>query len=320
MRWTALIGLLVAVYLVLQLGPREEVDLTISFSAADLGEDLDAYLLRQEARVPGIRPNLQKSIHWAGARGARTEYAVVYLHGFSASKEELRPVPDMVAAELGANLYFTRFTGHGRDEAAMAQATVNDWLNDAAEAVAIGRRLGEKVVVISTSTGGTIFTILAMDPEQMRNVAGAVMVSPNFGLMAGGARLLTLPLARHFVPLVIGKERRWQAQNPLQEAMWTTSYPSVALLPMAAAVSFARDLPVGIITVPAQFIYAQGDQVVSAEATAEMAARWGARADVEVMPEDRLGDASRHVLGGNIVSPETTDDLARMILDWVGTL
>ena len=75
--------------------------------------DLDSYLRDREAVVGGITPGTEKRILWAGAAGARTDWAVVYLHGFSATSEEIRPVPDRVAAGLGANLYFTRLAGYG---------------------------------------------------------------------------------------------------------------------------------------------------------------------------------------------------------------
>ena len=142
------------------LAPREPVDTTIRFDPATIGSDPDAYLARQEADVPNLRRNAQKEIVWAyPASRAKTPLAIVYVHGFSAAKAEVRPLPDEVAARRsGANLFYTRLTGHGRDGAAMEQAAVNDWLNDLAEAVAIGRRIGDRVVVIGTSTGGTLAT------------------------------------------------------------------------------------------------------------------------------------------------------------------
>ena len=59
----------------------------------------------------------------------------------------MRPLPDKVAAALGANLFYTRLTGHGQDGAAMAEGSVNAWINDYAEAMAIGRAIGGKVEI-----------------------------------------------------------------------------------------------------------------------------------------------------------------------------
>ena len=153
----ALILLLVVVAAGLWLfGPREPVDLTVSFDPSSIGSDPDAYLARQEADIPNLRPQSKKEIVWAyPASRAKTELSIVFLHGFSADKAETRPLADEVAKALHANLFYTRLTGHGRDGAAMEQASVNDWVNDLAEAMAIGRDIGSKVVVIGASTGGT---------------------------------------------------------------------------------------------------------------------------------------------------------------------
>ena len=122
--------------------PRDSVDRSISFDAGTLPDDLDAYLAASEAQVADLTPGSAKRIVWAGAVGAKTQLAIVYVHGFSATAEEIRPVPDNVAKAVGANLYFIRLAGHGRSGEAMATATAGDWVEDMAEAMAIGRQIG----------------------------------------------------------------------------------------------------------------------------------------------------------------------------------
>ena len=101
----------------------------------------------------------------AGAAETKAPLSIVYLHGFSASSEEIRPVPDDVAAALGANLVHTRFKGHGRDGDAMAEGSVPTWMADAVEALAVARRVGKKVMIMSTSTGGTLAALALHRPE-----------------------------------------------------------------------------------------------------------------------------------------------------------
>ena len=138
-------------------GPREPVDLTVRFDPASIGRDPDTYLASEEADIPNLRPQSAKEIVWAyPASRAKTPLAIVYIHGFSADKAETRPLADEVAKALHANLFYTRLSGHGRDGAAMEQVSVNDWVNDLAEATAIGRQLGSRVIVIGSSTGGTL--------------------------------------------------------------------------------------------------------------------------------------------------------------------
>ncbi len=164
------------------LGPRVPVDTTLTFDPAQVPDDVEPWIAAREAAVPGIRDGLAKEIVWADpVAKAKTPLAVVYVHGFSASKGEVRPLADKVAAALGANLFYTRLTGHGQDNAAMATGSVNAWVNDYAEALAIGRKLGERLIVISTSTGGSITTWAATQRGRSDGVAALVMISPNYG-------------------------------------------------------------------------------------------------------------------------------------------
>lgn len=300
-------------------GPREPVDLTVTFDPASIGPDPDAYLARTEADVPNLRPADAKEIVWAyPASRAKTPLAIVYIHGFSASKEEIRPVPDEVARRLGANLFLTRLSGHGRDAAAMAQTSINEWINDLAEAVAIGREIGGRVVILATSTGATLTTLGASRPGLLDGVEGLVLVSPNFGLADPYAIVLDLPFARDFGPWLIGEERGFVPVNADHMAHWTSRYPSVALLPMGALIRAVRRLDVSAIALPALFVHSPADQVVDPAATEAAAARWGGPA--EILRVTQTGDPVNHVVAGRILSPETTEAVAARIADWIAAL
>jgi pimeloyl-ACP methyl ester carboxylesterase len=312
-------GILIVVVLLVVaflLGPRVTVDTVIRFDPAVLGDDPEAYLATAEAAVPGIRDELQKEIIWADpATKAKTPLSFVYIHGFSASKGELRPLPDKVATALGANLYYARLAGHGRDGAAMAEGSVNAWINDYAEAIAIGRAIGDRVVVIATSTGAALATWAATRPDLSDRVAAMIFISPNYGVQAAGAFMLTMPWGKQIAEMVMGKERSFAVENELHGKLWTSRYPSSATLPMAALTELARQAPVEKIPVPTLFIFSDGDKVVRSELTREIAARWGA--PHELVPVERSGDPSNHVIVGDALSPTTTDALANRIVDWV---
>ncbi len=63
--------------------------------------DLDVWVQQSEQQFSDIRPGDGKRIIWAGAKGAQTPLSIVYIHGFSASPAEIRPVPDEVARAFG---------------------------------------------------------------------------------------------------------------------------------------------------------------------------------------------------------------------------
>ncbi|MBO6719676.1 MAG: alpha/beta hydrolase [Rhizobiaceae bacterium] len=312
----AIIAALVVVFL---LGPRPAADMRITFDPASIGDDLDAWVAGQEARYDDIQPGLQKEIVWADpATKSRTPLALVYVHGFSASRGEAAPLTELVAHELGANVFYTRLTGHGRDGAAMTDGSVNRWVNDLAEAIAIGRRIGDEVVIIAMSTGAGLTAWTATQPDLMNDVKGVVLMSPNFRVKAGGAWLLTMPWGAQLAKLVIGPERGFEPRNALQEQRWTYRYPTEALLPMAALVEKARKAKVENAVVPALFMFSDFDTVVDHSVTRQIADRWGAPHELEVVPPDSKADT--HVIAGEAMSPSATEPYAARIAAWIRAL
>jgi alpha-beta hydrolase superfamily lysophospholipase len=296
-------------------GPYEPVTRSGPFTA-DVS-DPDAYFSQVEAAFDDITDGAEKRIVWFGAVGGVTPISVVYLHGFSATSEEVRPLPDQVAQALGANLVYTRLRGHGRTGAAMAEATAGDWINDTAEALAVARQVGGEVLILSTSTGGTLAAIAATEPDLADRLAGIVFISPNFGLSNPLGALLTWPAARYWAGYVVGHERSFPTSNELHATYWTSQYPTVATLPMGALVqnTVARDF--SGVDVPALFLFNEADRVVSATVTREIAQRWGAPATIipQTLPAEGA-DPWGHVLAGDALSPAMTEPMTAVILEW----
>ncbi len=312
----ALAILLIIAVAVFVLGPRPDTDGTITFDPSSLPADLDEYLAASEARVEAITPGAEKEIVWAGLGDeTRTQTAIVYVHGFSATKHEIRPVPDMVARVLGANLFYTRLVGHGSDGEALADARMNDWVQDFAEAIAIGERLGEKVIVIATSTGATLTAWALEKPELMKNVAGVVFVSPNFAVHSASIGLLNMPWAETLLPLAMGQTRQWEPHNE-EHGKWTThSYPSRAVFAMGALLKKAGQVRYEDVGAPALFFYSPDDQVIVPQAVRDVAGRWGG--PIEIVAVEDADDPSSHVITGDILSPSTTDRVAGDIARWI---
>ena len=150
-----------------------------------LPDDLEAWLQQTEQQASnrfGLVPGTEKRITWAGD-DVQTPYSVLYLHGFSATRQETAPLAEIVAARLEANLYETRLTGHGRKRESLTGVRAEDWLQDAVEALTIAARLGERVIVIGTSTGATLAAAMLGHPV-MDSVDTLVMISPNFAFNA----------------------------------------------------------------------------------------------------------------------------------------
>ncbi|MFN4206055.1 MAG: alpha/beta hydrolase [Agrobacterium albertimagni] len=280
-------------------------------------DSLDVLIADRESEAGRIRKGLAKQIVWADpARKTKTPVSVIYVHGFSASSAEVRPLPDRVAQALGANLFLTRLTGHGlADPDALGLATIDDWAADVGEALAIGKRLGDRVVVISTSTGASLVTWALGRPSLTGKIAASVFLSPNYGVQASGSFLLTGPFGGSLARLIIGERTGFDPISPLNAHDWTTNYPVAALIPMAQSVRLAMHTPVEEIRVPALFLQSAEDKVVRPDRTAAIAARWGA--DHALIDPGPTGDANNHVIAGDTYSPATTEPIAKIIVDWL---
>lgn len=315
-RWKGVAALLLAVALVFALGPRARMD--IRLTPIDLPEDLESWLAASEARFTDLRADAGKRIVWTDpARKARTPYAVVYVHGFSATRMETAPLAGSIASRLGANLFETRLAGHGRSDDALGEATLSAWLDDVREAHAIGRRLGERVVMIGTSTGATLVTWFATRPEAS-DLGALVLISPNYGVRQWNASLILWPWGEQIGRWMEGDYHVWQAVNAGQAANWTMRQPIRSLIPLMQSVKLADTLDLSTVKTPTQVFYSPQDRVVDPARIERRFADFGASAK-SLVPVEGVGDPQQHVLAGDILSPGTTAKLAEAVAAFVRT-
>lgn len=151
---------------------------------------LDSSIAVMEA-AHKIKINNEAKIIWADSSKTQTEYAIVYLHGFSASQMEGDPVHQNIAKQFHCNLYLARLAEHGIDTSeALLNLTAENYWESAKLAYAIGKQIGKKVILMSTSTGGTLALQLAANyPE----IAGLILYSPNIEVFNPSAPLLNNP-------------------------------------------------------------------------------------------------------------------------------
>ena len=280
--------------------------------------DLDTWLRDRESAIDeryGIVPGTEKLITWHGQPGVQTEYALVYLHGFSATRAEIAPVPERVAAALNANLYESRLAGHGREAERLESVAAEAWLEDGLEALAIGAAIGRKVILLGTSTGATLALALA-DHELFESVDSLILLSPNLGFDDPAADWLTRPYGPLIARATIGEYREFQPANDDQERYWTTRYPTAALVEMLRLLELAR-ANLDQVSVPrALLIYSSRDIVVSPQKYLDAFERLPA-ASKERHEIIETSDSAYHVLTGDILSPISVTPTVERIVQFV---
>lgn len=224
-----LVGIIIVV-LAYFVGPKVDAP-NLENSAAAVPADLvelETLITNREAAIQNIRPDNEARIIWADTLPSKTPYSIVYLHGWSASQEEGDPIHIETAKKYGCNLYLPRLAGHGlSEEEPMLNLTAEQLLDSAREALEVGKKLGEQVILMGTSTGGTLALYLAAkNPE----IAGLLLYSPNIEIFDPSAKLLSGPWGLQILRAVKGGDyHEFDNVSDLQNQYWTTKYRVEAL-------------------------------------------------------------------------------------------
>lgn len=267
---------------------------------------LESYIQSREA-LHRLKPDNEARIVWADSSRKKTPYAIVYLHGFSASQGEGDPVHRYIAKKYGCNLYLSRLADHGIDTAdAMVNLTADRFWETAQEALAIGRQLGDKVILMGTSTGGTLALQLAYTyPDQ---VAALVLLSPNIAINDPNAWLLNDPWGLQIAHLVTGSDYIVSKEDygPQWRQYWYPKYRSEAAVALEELVetTMKKDnfqkvtQPVGL------FYYYKDethqDSTVKVSAELSMFDQLGTPATMKY--KEAIPEAGTHVLSSGIRS------------------
>ena len=253
-----------------------------------------------------ITPATEKLVVWHGGAPRRADLALVYIHGYTGSRQAAAPVPEQVAGRLAANLFCTRLTGSGLGSDAIGHATLAGWRQDVAEALQVGAVIGRRVVLVGMSTGGALaVSEVAHNPS----VAALVLLAPNFWPRNRGVSLLLTPAGPLLARLLVGRYRDLSGRDEMEDRYWTTRHHSRSLVPMMQAVRDARGAALEAIRCPTLVVYTEQDEVVSVAAIKAAFARLGST-------RKRLLDlpgAERHELAGAIQAPATVPALTAAV-------
>ena len=183
---------------------------------------LEKYIKDREALHQLKSDNEARIVWFNDSLKDKTEYAVVYLHGFGASQKEGDPVHTFFAKKFGCNLYLSRLAEHGVDSSeAMVNLTADKLWNSAKDAFVIGRQLGKQVILLATSTGATLALKLAAEYE---GISGLILLSPNIAINDPLAWIANNHWGLQIAQLVKGKYRTTEDTTALEKQYWYNKY------------------------------------------------------------------------------------------------
>jgi pimeloyl-ACP methyl ester carboxylesterase len=306
-KWLLLIPVLLIVLYLLGPSPATPVYRKDMPSVPAQPTALEAYIHDNEA-VHKLKPDNEARIVWVNdSLKQKTDYALVYLHGFSASQGEGDPVHRYIACKFGMNLYLARMAEHGIDTVdAMVNLTADNYWESAKQALSIGQQLGKKVILMGTSTGGTFaLQLAAAYPDA---VSAIVLMSPNIAINDPNAWLLNNHWGLQIAHLVTGSDyiQSKEDHGPLYQQYWYTKYRSEAVVTLEELLETSMNKetfekvkqPVGLFYYYKDKIHQ--DSTVKVSAALEMFDQLGTPAALKY--KQAIPEAGTHVIGSSVRS------------------
>lgn len=277
----------------------------------DNPEALELWIDRQEKDAPKIKEGARASIIWADPREkTKTEYAMVYLHGFKASHGEGHPVHREVAKNFGCNLYLSRLEGHGLDiKKPLKDISASSFEESAFQALAIGKKIGKKVIIMGTSTGGSMGLFLAARPELSTHLSALILYSPLIEFYGVSQWLLGNTCSRTILKGIPGKNYMLTSKLGSLEAEKQIWYHTYALQGALALGAFIQKTMTSSafskIKCPVFVGYyykndKEQDKVVSIAAIKKMFGTLGTKEPEKILKN--FPEARTHVISSGLVS------------------
>lgn len=289
-------------------------------------EALDSFLTASEAEVPGVLSGASKKIVWATEPSVASDVAIIYLHGYSSSRQEIDPVPQLVAKELNANLFYTRFKGHGIEGGhdSFKGVTFDDWLADAEEALAIGRTLGRKVIIMAHSNGAAIATFLVQAHQHEGDLVATLFVAPNYQPKNKKSTMLANPIGAMMGRWIYGGYYG-SADEPtiIPESsyphIWSNSQHMDATIALAVGIKRLQKINFENLTVPLFIVASDFDKVVSTPHTHQVFARYGNLHPIqkELLILNNTSTPGEHTITGNAKAPSTVETVTSSMVQFV---
>ena len=286
----------------------------ITFPDVVIDKDVESYIAEKEMLFQNTNPRAKKKIIWFDDTKVKTEYSIVYLHGSFATGVQQEDVLVKIAKRLEANLFISRLTGHGSGFESTKSIEAKNFLEDAAEAVAVGNQIGNKVILMGFSAGGTFALMATKDQKLNKKIDHLVLVAP-------WTPKLTLPYFIAATGLFFKSQykfnfpRMFNLSNEEWGPFWVNEFHRTLPRQLWVAAFSGRKLKFQETTIPLLVFYEEKDKVVNAVGVKKIFERWKGPKKI-INNDTNLGGFNYHDIIGILNSPQ--DDLfVEGIKNWI---
>lgn len=289
---------------------------------SSIPEDIDAYLEKKESEVSDIYPYAEKTVLWNNSNKNRTKYSIVFIHGFTTTGYQSKEFLNKLSLELDANLFMTRLSGHGVPYEGTKQMQIDKIMYDVSEAINIGEKIGENVILVGHSLGGALSMLAADDEVLSKKIDTLVLFAPGNSGFSSFAFTNTLISSlvdrtgslcwlidcdpRSFMELP--DDEKWE--NYFATDFDTNIFYQIARIPFATdSISYET------ISTSALVFYDENDRLVNASKLKSNFKKWAAKNKI-VSVETLETDRGRHMFP-SISNPHLDQMFLDEIKNWV---
>lgn len=277
-------------------------------------EKLSSFLADRES-AQDLKTGTKARIEWnCGSKQQKTEYAIVYLHGFRASHPEGDPVHRKVAEYFGYNLFLSRLEEHGvQSDYPLLDLTVGKLLQSARFALEVGKKIGRKVIIMGTSTGGSLALWLASQDKYKDQISSLILYSPLIRFYGINQYLLANVVSRQLLRLFLGSKFmiKNEESTEAEDIIWNKEYTLQGALVLGSFIKkYMKNSIFANIDCPTFIGYyyknkEEQDKVVSVKAIKKMISHLGTR--TTSITAVNFPEAKSHVICSSLLSKSVID-------------
>jgi alpha-beta hydrolase superfamily lysophospholipase len=286
----------------------------VSFPEIAIGKDVERYITEKELDFKNTDAKAKKKIIWNDDTKIKTEYSIVYLHGSFATGYQQEDVLVKVAEKLKANLFISRLAGHGSGFESTKNVKAENFLEDAAEAISVGNKIGEKVILMGFSAGGSFALMAAKDMKMLEKVSHLVLIAP-------WTPKLSLPYFIAATGLFFKSNYKFNfpgyfsLPNKEWDPFWVNEFHRTLPKQLWKAAYSGRNLEFPNTNLPLLVFYEEKDKVVKAEGVKKIFKEWKGPKKI-INNNTNLGGFNYHDIIGILNSPQ--DELfVEEINNWI---
>lgn len=276
----------------------------------DDGPELEHLIRQYELHFAPLKKGNEAKIIWANNAKQRTKFAIVYLHGFTASHREGHPWHTSIANHFGCNLYLARLHSHGlRREDFLEGFNYPGLLKSTLDACRIGQKIGEHVLLMGTSTGGALALYAAGSLQYPVKVEAIMLASPLVHFYGYQSLLLENKFGRGLAKMIGGNDYIYNLNgdvSPEEAQIWYPCAPLSAAMALGEMIEYIMKPPLlSNVNCPVLVGYyyknrQNHDQVVSPNAIMNMKKQLGTTDDK--MRFINFPEAGNHVICNGLIS------------------